>query len=486
MPSNPQDIGGLDQGRDSGPTDGGTVDGGSTDGGSTDGGGKDGGGKDGGLTDGGSTDGGLDGGEDPDGGTIERTCPEDLRDSCIFSVLSCAGSPSSIDTCVRDPRLGDVFAEYLSGVRVEFRENVEAGSVRLDFRPRNPAGDQCYRARAASLGEDPSEWEVQSAVSMLSYKVTLTDAEALIVCPGNVTEICSRSKFDSFFAWPNDFPDSCPDQDPVQDLCDFDTDCLGGSLCCRPDNNSPRQCLSDDFCMVNRPPEPCTLNSECGAGETCSKCRNTRRECVPDALAVDPNNALGCVPDGCSPGDGSCQDPFVCCTNGGSFKCSADFECDNPPDPNPVCSLADTQPCGNPTQNCCFVSQLNTFRCIDENASCRTNVCYTDTDCASNEECCSADVPANIAGTCQDACTTLNPPCSNNQDCTGRNDGSTFCCVYPGYAVGTCELDDGACQIVGCEQDATACDPTNQFCCAAAPLSSAVCTPDQTQCPPVP
>ena len=176
----------------------------------------------------------------------------------------------------------------------------------------------------------------------------------------------------------------------------------------------------------------------------------------------------------------------MCCTNGGSFKCSADFECDNPPDPNPVCSLADTQPCGNPTQNCCFVSQLNTFRCIDENASCRTNVCYTDTDCASNEECCSADVPANIAGTCQDACTTLNPPCSNNQDCTGRNDGSTFCCVYPGYAVGTCELDDGACQIVGCEQDATACDPTNQFCCAAAPLSSAVCTPDQTQCPPVP
>ena len=64
---------------------------------------------------------------------------------------------------MRDPRLGDVFAEYLSGVRVEFRENVEAGSVRLDFRPRNPAGDQCYRARAASLGEDPSEWEVQSA-----------------------------------------------------------------------------------------------------------------------------------------------------------------------------------------------------------------------------------------------------------------------------------------------------------------------------------
>jgi len=201
---------------------------------------------------------------------------------------------------------------------------------------------------------------------------------------------------------------------------------------------------------------------------------------------VDPKNARGGVPDGCTPGEGSCQDPFVCCTNGGSFKCSADFECANPPDPNPVCNLADVQPCGNPTQNCCFVSQLNTFRCIDQNASCRINVCYSDTDCASNEECCGADAAASIAGTCQSACQVINPPCATDTDCTGRNDGTTYCCQYPGYAVGTCELDEGACQIIDCQTDANACDVNNEFCCSAAPLSSAVCTADAMQCPPSP
>jgi hypothetical protein len=412
-----------------------------------------------------------------------RTCPEDLRDSCIFTVLACFGGAAELEACVHDPRLNYDEAVFKNGSGAEYRIYDMGGQQRREFRTRGADGAMCFRALAEDLGEMPKGWTVTSAATGFVYKMTYDVDTVTVVCPGDVTEVCSRSRFDLFFEWPDTFPEPmmCPDKDPAADQCSFDASCGAGSLCCRPDANSPKQCLGEEFCLTTRPPVDCETSEECGPGRTCSRCARSGRECVPEGLPQRADNGLACVPDSCDPGDaGACQAPRVCCQQAGAFRCSVNTECDSPPDQNPVCAPTAAQPCQSATKSCCFVSELNQFRCIDQNAVCRTNVCFNGTDCASGQSCCDANQAAGIPGTCLTQCAQPTLTCMGDGDC-GSIGG--VCCRKPGYTVGFCGLGPEDCRYTSCDVDPNAC-PNGESCCGATPLSEDICVPNGIQCPP--
>ena len=421
----------------------------------------------------------------PDQGVVEevRTCPENLRSSCIFQTLSCFGGAAEFDSCVHDPLLNYDEAQYRSGARGQYRSYESNGMITREFRTISPDGAQCYRALANVTGVDPNAWTVQDFTTQFAYSVVFDLDTVTINCPSGDVEICSRSRFDLFFAWPDEHPMSCPDRDPMMDQCSFDTDCPGDNQCCRPGTGQPNQCFSASFCMPTRPPEYCTTDADCGAGERCKGCvrsgdASRARECVPDNFSE-----LGCLDDACTPGDGTCADPRVCCIQGDRFTCSVPNECDSPPDPNPQCSPSEAQPCAASNQQCCFVSQLNQFRCIDDTAPCRTNVCFNNADCPSNEQCCNNNPTAGTPGTCLEQCGDPVPSCQQDSDCVQFFGGPAVCCVLPGYTVGFCGPDQGACFYRSCESDPNAC-LSGETCCDAAPLTEAICINNGNQCPP--
>lgn len=414
----------------------------------------------------------------------ELTCPADLRDSCIYEVLSCFGGSVEISECAHDPNLNRDEVVFKNGARGTYIERPMGMEVQREFRTVSEDGAMCFRALAQMNGDMPRNWSVTSGASGITYPMLLGEDEVQIICPDGQTEICSRAKFDLFYAWPDEFPQNCPDKDPDPGSCAFDADCPDGTLCCRPDANSPRQCLDDDVCLPGRPAVACETSADCSSGEECNRCNREGRECVPEGYSDDLGNALACAPDGCQPGDGTCAEPRVCCLLGGTFQCSVDSECDNAPDPNPVCSPADQQACVNPTQQCCYVSQLNEFRCIDENATCRTNVCFADSDCGSNEECCGANPMANTPGTCLPQCQNDPITCQADADCGSVGPGA-ICCQYPGYTVGRCAPGADDCIYFTCEMGPADCGP-GETCCSAAPLTTPLCITGSQQCPPDP
>ena len=426
--------------------------------------------------------------EDMDPGT--STCPQDLRDSCAFEMLSCFGGSTNIEACVTDPVLNRDEVEFKNGARAFYAVQEINGEMRREFRTIAPSSDErCYRALAETGGQDPQAWAVLEEESGFVYRVTLTEDEARIICPGNRTEICSRTKFDLFFSWPDEFPSNCELKDPGADQCSFDSDCGADQLCCQIGPNDPRQCLDQNFCLTQREPTACEVDTDCGPSEECRRCTRSGgggRECVPSGFSDTPNNPLGCEPDACSPGDGTCQSPRTCCLLGNTFTCSAPSECDSI-DPNPTCSPSSAQPCASPVQDCCFVSQLNEFRCIDENVPCRTNVCFGDSDCGSNQQCCGANQQAGTAGTCLSQCQFVPISCSEDIDCVNANYGS-LCCKYAGYTVGTCVFDNADCRLdlLECPNGNSDCTSLGLTCCDAAPLTTPTCITGAQMCPPDP
>jgi len=403
----------------------------------------------------------------------ERLCPENPRDSCLFTALSCFGGEKDLEACVsRTNQIQElVTAEYENGSRVQYITPT-VGMLPPSFDAFDAQGNQCYQAERQSEGV----YQLTDLSSNLLYDVVVTDDTVTITCPDQSQEVCSRATFDFNFIFPATVPENCPMVDN-EDNCGFDSECGPGTLCCSPDSQSPKQCLGEEFCLNQRAPEACEVDSDCGQGFVCAKCRDADRECVTQAL-VD-SGALSCIPDQCTPNGSDCMSGQVCCQVGNSFTCSAEFECDEPPNPNPSCNISDAQPCDSAAQQCCYVDQLLSFRCIDDNAPCRTNVCFVDNDCGSGEECCGANRAANIPGSCLPQCETVNIACSTDADCTNMD----VCCKYPGFAKGSCNDNLAGCNIVSCENNASACG-MGESCCDAAPLTSAVCITSFQTCPP--
>lgn len=426
--------------------------------------------------------GGMDQGS-PDMDPGVSLCPRDLRSSCLASALSCFGDSAEIDTCARDPFLDQREALFRSGATGIYRQRMVSGQSRREFRTISPGGQMCYLAIAQEEGM-PMSWELRDGATMFKHYVAFVGDEVRITCASGNIEVCSRTKFDLYFTWPETIPEPCPDKSP-QDLCDNDTDCASGELCCALGQGMGKQCAQDDVCITTRTPRACVQDDDCSASEVCRRCDRAGRECVPLGFVDDPNNSLSCEPDQCDPNmSGACSEPRTCCINGGSFACVVPSECDSPPDPNPVCQPSAAQACVDPQQQCCYVSQLNQFRCIDQAATCRTNVCFADTDCPSNQECCNANAAAGTAGTCLDQCANMDTTCTMDADCSGVGSGA-FCCRYPGYTVGTCELIAENCDIITCANGPQACNAGNT-CCNAAPLTTPVCVTVGSTCPPEP
>ncbi len=413
------------------------------------------------------------------------TCPEDLRNSCLYTALSCFGNTTEQDTCFNDPLLNQQVSVYRNGSQVVYRDRPTANGLRQEFRTISPDGQMCYLAIAQEDIDMPETWEFRDGATMFKHFIAVTDNEVRITCASGDVEVCSRTKFDLYFNWPAQAPEGCPDKDP-DDLCNLDSECASGELCCRlGDDTTPKQCAQDDLCLPGRDPKACTTDDDCSSSEVCSKCDRAGRECVPLGFTDNATNSLSCEPDQCNPDQpDACGEPRTCCINGGSFACVIPSECDTPPDPNPVCQVNDQQPCVDPTQACCYVSQLNEFRCIDQNATCRTNVCFSDADCPSNQECCNANPVANTAGACLTQCENEVITCTSDTDC-GTAGAGAFCCQYPGYTVGTCELVPENCRIITCETSPSQCDGGNE-CCNAAPLSTPTCITTGSTCPPDP
>lgn len=425
----------------------------------------------------------MPGGEDMDPGV--STCPVDLRNSCLYEALSCFGSNADVDSCFNDPLLGQREVNFRNGSQAIYRERPTANGLRQEFRTLSPSGQMCYLGIAQEDADMPMTWEFRDGATMFKHFISFSENEVRVTCASGEVEVCSRAKFDLYFAWPNTPPTQCPDKDP-NDLCDADVDCASGQQCCRlGDASSPKQCATDDICIVTRTPDACDVDGDCSANEVCRRCDRAGRECVPLGFDSDPMNSLSCEPDQCDPNmAGACSEPRTCCITGGSFTCVIPSECDMPPDPNPLCQVNDSQPCINPTQSCCYVSQLNDFRCIDQNASCRTNVCFGDADCGGNQECCNANPVAGTPGSCLGQCQNEDITCTGDSDCATAGAGA-FCCQFPGYTVGTCELIPENCRIVTCEMSPTQCDAGN-VCCNAAPLSTPTCITTGSVCPPEP
>ena len=421
---------------------------------------------------------------DMDPGVV--TCPTDLRNSCLYQALSCFGDTTERDACYNDPLLGQQVSVFRNGSQAIYRQRPTASGPRQEFRTISGEGQMCYLAIAQQDVPSPETWEFRDGATMFKHFISIDDSEVRVTCASGEVEICSRTKFDLYFTWPDTPPEGCPDKDP-DDLCDLDGDCPSGQLCCRlGDAANPKQCVEDDICIPNRAPKNCEVDADCSPSEECSRCDRSGRECVPLGFTSNAMNSLSCEPDQCDPTQmNACgAGPQTCCISGGSFSCVIPSECDSPPDPNPMCDVNAQQPCVNPNQDCCYVSQLNQFRCIDGSATCRTNVCYSDVDCPSNQECCNANPAAGTPGACLSQCENEVITCGSDADCSTAGAGA-FCCQYPGYAVGTCEIIAENCRIITCEMGASQCDG-NDTCCNAAPLTTATCIAAGSSCPPEP
>lgn len=421
----------------------------------------------------------------------DRTCPVDLRASCIYNTLSCLDGSTEFQQCSRDV-FGREYVTYNGGGEAVYEVLESNGEQYLVFRTISTTDRMCFKADALVSGDAPDVWKVQDGNSMFVYNLQFNgeDDTVTITCPGDVVEICSREKFDLFFKWPFEGPGMCDDRLP-EDQCGLDTDCPTGELCCQTADTEPKRCLSADICLPNRDPIDCTKDTDCPPDYECSKCRTgdrTGRECVPQGFSDSAMNTLGCEPDNCNPDDpNACAEPRTCCLNGDSFSCVIPSECDTY-DPNPTCQVNEQQPCSDPTQQCCYVDVLQEFRCIDGSAACRTNICFNDTECPSAQECCGANPASGIAGACLTQCEFTETPCATDPDCDdafGEGLGG-FCCKYPGYTAGTCVADPNGCTlgIFTCPNGSDDCSG-GEFCCNAAPLTEPVCLIAGDQCPPL-
>ena len=418
---------------------------------------------------------------------VTRSCPEDVEDSCAADILGCPGDMSTQVACVSFGEPGSpgyrLEAQFSNQAVVHYRRIELEGEIR-EFRTAYDAnGERCYNLSAEEEGDQPQSW-LLSDPQFGSFGLDFVGDNVHIDCAGAFDdEVCSLSRINSTFSIPLQRPEGCEPFTP-DDTCSFDTDCGDSEGCCQAQGTNFRQCMSLEYCISQRDPIDCETNADCEAGETCMRCNRDddggqpQRECIPDEIAEDEDNALGCVNDGCIPGTQECADDRTCCRSAGLYQCLPPFECDEGPDPNPVCDPTSTQPCPSASQDCCFSDLSNEFRCLFDAPFCPTNVCFSDVDCASDQECCGHDPDTGTAGSCVSSCQPPDLSCDDSSDCFGEG----YCCKLPGLDSGLCEPSELACEPPYCDNDGDCLE--GSICCDEAPLTAAVCVRESDGCPP--
>lgn len=416
-----------------------------------------------------------------------RTCPEEIDDSCAADILGCPGDLSTMVACVsygepEDPGYR-LEAQFSNGAIVHYRTTNVDDEVRELRTAYEPEGERCYHMVGEEEGDEPDSWGV-SDPQFGSYVIHFVDDDVIIECSGvEDDERCSADLLSNAFSLPLERPEGCEPFQP-DDQCAFDSDCGDGEGCCQPTGSTIRQCMSLEFCVSQRDPVDCETNADCDAGETCLRCERDddggepRRECIPDEIADDEENSLGCVSDDCAPGAQQCADDRTCCKSAGIYQCLPPFECAEAPDPNPVCDPTDSQACPSSSQECCFSDLTNEFRCLYEGGTCQTNVCFGDVDCSSDQECCGHDPDEGTAGSCVTSCEPPDYSCADHDDCFGEE----YCCKLPGYDTGECVSNEMSCSYPACTSDDDCLD--GWICCEEEPLTEGVCVEGDDECPP--
>lgn len=434
----------------------------------------------------GPTDGDNDGTDDgdDDGEQEPRSCPGIMQNSCVADAFGCMGAIGAMQQCVSFGEASS--AAYRESVQFANGAVIEYRIFQSDEGPREwrtaygPDGDRCFQLIAIDEGPEPAAWRLLETGA--SHQIHLGDDRVRVDCDTGPDEICTKSRFLNAFSFHVDRSPGCQPFRP-DDLCSFNSDCNAGEGCCVQEGGTIRQCLALDYCRSLQDPNPCNSTVDCPGDEICARCtRSGIRECMPREIVEDDINALGCVADSCTPGDGSCAGDRICCESAGVFGCILPQECSQAPDPNPICDPNSAQPCAAASQECCFANETQEFRCLSNIAFCQTNVCFSDVDCPGDEECCGVSAAQGTAGSCFPSCAPVIDTCESDSECVG----DWVCCRYPGYQTGSCDVNPLDCPgAQTCQVDS---DCAGGFtCCGEAPLTSPVCIDtNTTSCPPEP